>query len=129
MKRAYFLLAGLPLAAIIVSGFAYDAPHTDKDADKNPPPTKSLYFQSDESSTHGSVTVGGSRTDYEAFAGTLIVHPKGWDDVPPQKTDDAQADKTAKDAKDDNNPTAEASMFYVAYFKRGSKPSERPVTF
>ena len=130
MKRAYFLLAALPLAAIIVSAFAYDAPHAGKDVEKNPPPpAKSLYFQSDESSSNGSVTVGGSRTDYEAFAGTLIVHPKGWDDVPPQKTNDAQTDKTAKDAKDDNNPTAEASMFYVAYLKRGSKPGERPVTF
>ncbi len=68
----------------------------------------------------GSVTIGGKRIDYQAIAGTLVVHPKGWDDV-------AKADKT--DGDDDKAPTAEASMFYVAYFAKGAPAEGRPITF
>ncbi len=132
MKRTYFLLAAMPLAAIILSAFAYDAPRSGKGAVNLPPtPAKSLYFHPEESTSSSVVTVGGSRTDYDAIAGTLIIHPKGWDDAQQPKAEDDQSDKnkTAKDAEANNNPTAEASMFYVAYFKRGSKPGGRPVTF
>jgi carboxypeptidase C (cathepsin A) len=76
------------------------------------------YFKPEESVTTGSVTVGGHNIDYQAVAGTLIVHPRDWDDA---KEDDK--------ANTDKNPTAEASMFYVAYFKRGEDPRTRPVTF
>ena len=31
--------------------------------------------------------------------------------------------------KDDKNRTAEASMFYVAYFKSGDQSAQRPITF
>jgi carboxypeptidase C (cathepsin A) len=61
--------------------------------------------------------VGGKAIAYDAFAGTIVVHPKGWDDVP-QNAD-----------KDDKNLPAEASMFYVAYFKSGDQASQRPLTF
>jgi carboxypeptidase C (cathepsin A) len=74
----------------------------------------------------GSVTIGGRAIAYEAIAGTLIVHPKGWDDVPR----DSSAEKAgggADEGAEPKNPTAEASMFYVAYFKSGGGP--RPVTF
>jgi len=46
-----------------------------------------------------------------------VVHAKGWDDVP------QNADKEAKEGP------AEASMFYAAYFKKGAKATERPITF
>jgi carboxypeptidase C (cathepsin A) len=74
----------------------------------------------------GSVTIAGRLTPFQAIAGTLIVHPKGWDDVP----HDSSPEKTAAGADEGaepKNPTAEASMFYVAYFKSGGGP--RPVTF
>ena len=70
------------------------------------------YFKPSQVSTNGSVTVEGNRIDYTAVAGTLVVHPKGDDAGKPQ-----------------GNPTAEASMFYVAYFKKGASPSNRPITF
>ena len=60
---------------------------------------------------------GGTVINYDAFAGTLVVHPKGWDDVP-QNAD-----------KDDKSQPAEASMFYVAYFKTDAPNTQRPVTF
>jgi carboxypeptidase C (cathepsin A) len=69
------------------------------------------------------VNVGGQSISYQAIAGTLIVHPKGWDDVPR----DPKTEKEGANEGDSKNPNAEASMFYVAYFKTGGGP--RPVTF
>ena len=78
-------------------------------------------FKAEAVTTSGSVTVGGHPIAYEAVAGTLIVHPRGWDDVP--------ADPNAKGGEDaEHNPTAEASMFYVAYFKKDGG-TQRPITF
>ena len=75
-------------------------------------------FKPEEQASKGSVTVGGNPITYDAYAGTLVVHPKGWDDVPQNNPD-----------KDPKNQPAEASMFYVAYFKSGAKDTQRPVTF
>ena len=75
-------------------------------------------FKPEEQASKGSVTVGGNPIAYDAYAGTLIVHPKGWDDVPQNNPD-----------KDPKNQPAEASMFYVAYFKSGANDTQRPVTF
>jgi carboxypeptidase C (cathepsin A) len=74
-------------------------------------------FKPEQEASKGSVTVGGKALAYDAFAGTIVVHPKGWDDVP-QNED-----------KDDKNLPAQASMFYVAYFKSGEPSGKRPVTF
>ena len=74
-------------------------------------------FKQEQQATKGSVTVGGNVINYDAFAGTLIVHPEGWDDVPQNAE------------KDDKNKPAEASMFYVAYMKSDPKGAPRPVTF
>jgi carboxypeptidase C (cathepsin A) len=74
-------------------------------------------FKPEQQQTKGSVTIGGKAIDYDAYAGTLVVHPRGWDDVP-QNAD-----------PDPKNKAAEASMFYVAYFKSDMKGAPRPVTF
>jgi carboxypeptidase C (cathepsin A) len=71
----------------------------------------------EQQASKGSVTISGTTTPYDAFAGTIVVHPKGWDDVA-QNAD-----------KDDKNLEPEASMFYVAYFKSGEPSGQRPVTF
>ncbi len=73
-------------------------------------------FKAEQQASKGSVTVEGHLINYDAYAGTLVVHPRGWDDVP-QDAD-----------KDEKNP-AEASMFYVAYIKSDEKDETRPVTF
>jgi carboxypeptidase C (cathepsin A) len=39
-------------------------------------------FKAESVTTSSSVTIGGHAIAYQAVAGTLIVHPKGWDDVP-----------------------------------------------
>jgi carboxypeptidase C (cathepsin A) len=79
--------------------------------------SKSDEFKPEQQASKGSVTIGGSVINYDAFAGTLVVHPKGWDDVP-QNAD-----------PDPKNKAAEASMFYVAYMKSDTKGAVRPVTF
>jgi carboxypeptidase C (cathepsin A) len=78
-------------------------------------------FKPEQQASKGSVTVSGKAIAYDAFAGTIVVHPKGWDDV--RQSDEKSADK------DDTSPTAEASMFYVAYFKSGDSTAPRSVTF
>jgi carboxypeptidase C (cathepsin A) len=87
-------------------------------------------FKPESVSSNGTVTVGGQAISYQAIAGTLVVHPKDWDDVPR----DPKPDKGPAPGEDgpDKNPTAEASMFYVAYFKSGGGKAggdARPVTF
>jgi carboxypeptidase C (cathepsin A) len=84
-------------------------------------------FKPEATISSGTVTVGGQAIAYQAIAGTLIVHPKDWDDVPRDPKADKGGSTPAEDGADAKNPTAEASMFYVAYFKSGGGP--RPVTF
>ncbi|HEX4078944.1 MAG TPA: hypothetical protein VHX61_08745 [Rhizomicrobium sp.] len=113
MKLA--ILAALTLSlGLSSSAFAQDDSNSSK-----PSPTPApnpTFFKAQETVTPGSVTVDGNRIDYSAHAGTLIVHPKDWDDATlPQGAD--------KDKQ------AQASMFYVAYFKNGVDPRERPITF
>jgi carboxypeptidase C (cathepsin A) len=85
-------------------------------------PDRGVLFQPEEVFSDGSVTVAGNRIDYKAVAGTMIVHPKGWDDV-------AWREKNEADIGDKKAATAEASMFYVAYFKNGVPAADRPITF
>lgn len=93
----------------------------DKDSGKQDT-THENPFKPQAVTSNGSVTIGGQKIDYQAIAGTLVVHPKGWDDVPKPHDD-------SKDDDDDRNPAAEASMFYVAYFKKGAAAKDRPITF
>lgn len=79
------------------------------------------YFEPSETRTTGSVTVGGTRIAYQAVAGTLIVHPKGWSDTEALEAGDKKDDKTER--------KPEAAMFYAAYFKTGAPAANRPITF
>jgi len=80
-------------------------------------PVKPETFKPEQVSSKGSVTIGGKRFEYDAIAGTLVVHPKDWDDVPQNAE------------KDDKGGSPEASMFYVAYFLADAKSAPRPNTF
>ncbi len=97
-----------------------------KDAKKSAQASKTAqavgFFKPTQKITTGSVIIGKKRIDYQAVAGTLVVHPKGYDDVLPPK--DSKAFKN-----EIKTPQAEASIFYVAYFKKGEKPGKRPITF
>jgi carboxypeptidase C (cathepsin A) len=88
-------------------------------------------FKPEAVTSSGTVNVDGHAISYQAIAGTLVVHPKGWDDVPHDPNRDKPG--TREDgAEGGANPTAEASMFYVAYFQNGAGKNggnSRPVTF
>ncbi len=74
-------------------------------------------FKPEQQAGKGSVTVAGKRVDYDACAGTIVVHLKGYDDVPQNLN------------KEEKVGPAEASMFYAAYFKSGVPSARRPITF
>ena len=78
---------------------------------------KIVTFKSEQQASKGSVTVAGKRVDYDAYAGTIVVHLKGYDDVPQNLN------------KEEKVGPAEASMFYAAYFKSGVPSARRPITF
>jgi len=92
-------------------------------------------FKPEATTTNGTVTIDGKAISYQAVAGTLVIHPKDWDDVPRDPNPEKGNPAAAEEGGDSKNPTAVASMFYVAYFKESGgkdtagKGSSRPVTF
>jgi carboxypeptidase C (cathepsin A) len=81
-----------------------------------------VLFEPESATSEGSVTVEGRKIDYQAIAGTLVIHPRGWDDV-------AWREKSDKDLGEKKDVEAEASIFYAAYFKKGVPAADRPITF
>jgi carboxypeptidase C (cathepsin A) len=110
-------IAIIVLPLMLVHAQAKDETSTIKVEAAKTETAKPEQFKPEQQASKGSVTIGGNVINYDAFAGTLVVHPKGWDDVP-QNAD-----------PDPKNKPAEASMFYVAYFKSDNKGTPRPVTF
>jgi carboxypeptidase C (cathepsin A) len=102
-KRAFVALLALLLAG---SAFAADK-NDDKDkpddtADKPDP----ALVEPQTSKSSGSVSVEGRRIDYDAVAGTLVLHGDG-----------------------DKEDEPVVSMFYTAYFRKGASATKRPITF
>jgi carboxypeptidase C (cathepsin A) len=98
----------LPLAialAALLLGTASAADKKDKSAPDDQKPEAAL-LKPQASASESSVSVEGKRISYKAVAGTIVLHGKG--------------DK-------ENEPTA--SLFYVAYFKKGADAAKRPITF
>ena len=118
MNQAVTLIAAFSLTTAV----ALAAPQ--KSAPEAHPPESAApanIFAADRAvRSTGSVTVEGHKIDYDAVAGTIVVHPKGWDDA---------AKASAKDTLGTADGPPVASMFYVAYFKKGADPHNRPVTF
>jgi carboxypeptidase C (cathepsin A) len=108
-------LCALPVA--VVCAQTKDDTQTIKVESATTEAAKIEHFKPEQQASKGSVTIGGNVINYDAFAGTLVVHTKDWDDVPQNRD------------KDDKNQPPEASMFYVAYFKSDSKGASRPLTF
>lgn len=118
IAAAIFFAAPQPLAEAQITNEKNVAPKPEPPADKNKTEAASVQeFKPEQQTTKGSVTIAGTAMNYDAIAGTIVVHPKGWDDVP-QNAD-----------PDPKNKAAEASMFYIAYFKSDNKGAPRPITF
>ena len=116
MRRFALWVVVLMILAVALPIRAVAQAKDDTPASK-PDAAKPEQFKPEQQASKGSVTVGGNVINYDAFAGTLVVHTKDWDDVPQNKD------------PNDKSQTPEASMFYVAYFKSDSKGAPRPVTF
>ena len=112
MQKSRAWLAALTLAVPALA--AAQTPPGDKPAAGET--SKSEPFKPEQQASKGTVTVSGRRLDYDAVAGTLIVHARDWDDAQPPD-------------RDDKGGPPEASMFYVAYFASAPKGSPRPITF
>jgi len=135
MKTVLAMAAALSLAA----GVTWAAETPAKAAPPESPkasaattaaPDQGVIFTPESASSDGSVTVEGRRVDYRAVAGTIVIHPKDWDDAAAREEQAAGSkEDKEKDLGDKKNPKAEASMFYVAYFKKGVASADRPVTF
>jgi carboxypeptidase C (cathepsin A) len=122
----------LPLLLASAALDAADTGDAGKSADSKAADAKAaspVHFVPEQQSSKGSVTIDGRHIDYDAYAGTIVVHPKDWDDVPQNAPKD-----------EDKNPRPESSMFYAAYFKTADKggsdkggsdkgAATRPVTF
>ncbi|AXC10657.1 Carboxypeptidase-related protein [Acidisarcina polymorpha] len=79
--------------------------------------------------TQGSIEVGGQRISYDAVAGTLTVGATDEQDAQLGADGKPLPDSDAALVKEPKDAPATARMFYVAYFKKGEKPEDRPVTF
>jgi carboxypeptidase C (cathepsin A) len=135
------LLSGVCVVALLAGGSAgtsiavaasgpQSSPEGSTEKSEKPESHRFEPFKPEAVASTGSVTVDGRAISYQAIAGTFIVHPKDWDDVPR----DPNNEKASAEEGEGKNPTAEASMFYVAYFKNGegkagARSGTRPITF
>ena len=117
MQRIVLRIITVTVAGLAVSHELVHAQVKEEAAPAKAASARPEGFKPEQQASKGSVTIGGKTIPYDSYAGTIVVHPKGWDDVL-QNAD-----------KDDKNPPTEASMFYVAYFKSGEQAAQRPVTF
>ncbi|MGH8229670.1 MAG: S10 family peptidase, partial [Steroidobacteraceae bacterium] len=123
MMKLLALAAGVSLAASqvwLAPAFAAPQKSPRDQSAAQPAPGKGLFEPRAVKST-GTVTVEGHKIAYQAVAGHLIIHPKGWDDAAPPPS--------GKDAIGTPGGPPVASMFYIAYFKQGVNPRTRPITF
>src|SRR5262245_44244793 len=120
----------LTTAALAVQVEAASDKSSEPESKDKPTPAATPNFKPESVTSTGTVTVGGSPIEYQAIAGTIVVHPKGWDDAAPKgDRKKEESEESEQEPNEHKNPTAEASMFYVAYNKRNAEPDKRPVTF
>ena len=124
IKRPFSFIACAALAATLVARAhaADDSDSAKKSGDDKDKAEAAGFFNPTEKMTDGTVTVDGTTIRYQAVAGTLVVHPRYWNDVPSLEGSE-DADRIKKD------PEPVASMFFVAYFKKGAEADKRPITF
>ena len=124
MRKFSSLLALALAAAVSIPALAGDdTKSTEKPVEKPTATTPT------DSTTEGVLNAGGEHIAYTAVAGTITVGATDADDAllgPDGKPDPGSPASLVKDPKD-APPTA--SMFYVAYFKKGADPQTRPITF
>jgi carboxypeptidase C (cathepsin A) len=115
-------------ASLSVCALGAHAADEKKKDDKPAEPVKVETVQAD-STTEGTVTVGGQVITYTAVAGTLTVGATDAQDATLGLDGKLLGDsgEKAPDKPEDAPPTAR--IFYTAYFKKNAASENRPVTF
>jgi carboxypeptidase C (cathepsin A) len=112
---------------LATSAFAYQAEKSDA---KKPDTDKAKSATVPDSTTEGTVTVGGQKIAYKAIAGTITVGGTDSFDVALGLDGQflAESGLTPPDPAKPEEAPATASMFYAAYFKKDAGPG-RPLVF
>jgi carboxypeptidase C (cathepsin A) len=121
------VLLGAALAVGALHGYAADDKN-DKKKDEKPAETVKASDVQADSTTEGTVTVGGQAIAYTAVAGTLTVGASNAQDAMLGLDGKWLPDSGVKTDKPEDEP-ATARIFYTAYFKKGASSETRPVTF
>src|SRR5208337_3644509 len=84
-----------------------------------------------DSTTQGAIDVGGQHIAYTAVAGTITVGSTDAQDAQlgPDGKPQLGSQLALSAPKDPADAPAVAQMFSVAYFKKGAKAEDRPITF
>ena len=126
-------LAALPASLpVLLLSLLLNAPACSGQAKPSPPPSeapKPALAAAPDSTTEGTVTVGGQRISYQAVVGTLTVGSSDAQDAMMGLDGKLLPGMEEKEIKDPTEAPATARMSYVAYFKIGEKPERRPITF
>lgn len=118
----------LALAAPLVHSQEKEKPADHPDVAAHPAHEAAPAIAAD-STTEGSVTVGGQTIAYRAIAGTITVGSSdGQDAMLALDGSYLPGSDLNLAAKPDDQP-ATARMYYVAYFKRDAPKGSRPITF
>lgn len=128
LSRRCATLAGVAFLVFSVAARAQD----DKAAAKTATPGKiAEAAQQADSTTQGSVDVGGQHIAYTAIAGTITVGSSDEQDAQlgPDGKPQPGSQLALEAPKDPKDATPVARMFYVAYFKKDAKAEDRPITF
>jgi carboxypeptidase C (cathepsin A) len=107
-------------ACLLIAPAAAQQSAKDAPADKDETKEASLITPKD-STTQGTVSVGGHTINYQAVAGTILVAASN--------DADTALGTTTPPVKENPDAPPTARMFYVAYFKKDAAPESRPVTF
>jgi carboxypeptidase C (cathepsin A) len=126
-------LGGLCLLSLAVSSVVAQAPHADKITTSTtttvaPEPAKPTALPAD-STTEGSVTVGGKVIEYKAVAGLLTVGSSDAQDAMIGLDGKWLPDSGVEPPAKPEEAPATARIFYTAYFAKGVTPGTRPITF
>jgi len=123
-KRSWILV---PVVALLMAG-ALVLVAEEKKGDKPAEAATVATVQSD-STTEGTVTVGGQAIAYKAVAGTLTVGATNAQDALLGLDGKLLTDSGEKAPEKIEEAAPTARMFYTAYFKKGAASETRPVTF
>src|SRR5262249_34109325 len=97
----------LTTAALAVQAKAASDKSSEPESKDKPSPTATPNFKPESITSTGTVTVGGSPIEYQAVAGTLVVHPKGWDDAAPKgdrQSKEEESEESGQEPNEGKNP-------------------------